>query len=58
MLEVTHRSYTVTQASNHHIIIKKDGHKVMHAQCNAPKSIKELKSIVDTYIELTKPTTT
>lgn len=48
---IQHKGYEVTQASNNHLWITKDGKTVMHSQCNKPLSEDGLKEAVDDYIE-------
>lgn len=47
-----YKGYTVTQASNGHIIIGKDGCNIRHVNCSTSKNEKELQQIVDTTIEM------
>ena len=52
---IEHKGYTVSQSPyNHHIVIGKDGKRVMHIQATEEKSIEGLKECVDMYIELTQ----
>ena len=52
---IEYKGYTVSQSSyNHHIVIGKDGKRVMHIPATKEKSIEELKECVDMYIELTQ----
>ena len=51
---IKYKGYEVVQAPNHHVWITKDGRRVLHAQCNKPKTEDELREMVDFYIELTE----
>ena len=52
-MTVEYKGFVVTQSTfNWHIMIFKDGKRVMHSNCDQPKTEEELKEAVDTFIEL------
>lgn len=47
-----YKGYFIQQSSyNHHIMIAKDDHMVYHASCTKKMSKRQLKKIVDRYID-------
>lgn len=48
---INYRGYEVTQASNGHVCISQDGIGRMHVPYKEEKSVEELQSEVDDYIE-------
>lgn len=55
MAAVEYKGYTAVQAKiNNHVVIAKDGKKVLHAQCNEKKTSGELKAMIEACIELTE----
>lgn len=49
--EIKYRDCIVSQASNNHVMIIKDGESVFHSQCNKKLSDEELKRAVDNYLD-------
>lgn len=47
-----YKGYTISQASNNHIMITKDNKMVFHAQCNKKLNTKELKQHIEWYIKM------
>ena len=52
MLKINYKGYTISQASNNHVIICKDNQMLFHAQCNKELSEKELKQELEHYLKL------
>lgn len=53
MRKLTYKGYTVVQSNlNHHVMIGKAGKMVHHAAVDHPATDKELRQMVDDYIEL------
>ena len=49
---IKYKGYTISQASNNHIMITKDNKMVFHAQCNIKLNAKGLKQHIDWYIKM------
>ena len=49
--EIKYRDCIVSQASNNHVMIIKDGESVFHSRCNKKLSDEELKRAVDNYLD-------
>ena len=52
MRSVKYMGYSVYQSQNNHVSIYKDGHMVMHSQCDKWKTDKELREMVHHFLEL------
>ena len=52
MLKINYKGYTISQASNNHVMICKDNQMLFHAQCNKELSEKELKQELEHYLKL------
>lgn len=53
MRKLTYKGYTVVQSNrNHHVMIGKDGKMVHHAAVDHRATDKELRQMVDDYLEL------
>ncbi len=53
-MKLTYKGYTISQASNNHIMITKDGKMVFHANVTKKLNEEELKKQVDNYLKLLK----
>lgn len=49
-----YKGYDVEQASNGHIMIRKDGRTISHIRCSVIKSEEELKKTVDFVLDRRK----
>ena len=52
MKKVNYKGYTISQASNNHIMITKDNEMVFHASATKELTEDELKEQIDLLIEL------
>lgn len=52
MLKINYKGYTISQASNNHVMICKDNQMLFHAQFNKELSEKELKQELEHYLKL------
>ena len=52
MIKINYKGYTVSQASNNHVMITKDKQMVFHAPCSKPLSKEELKEKADWFIDI------
>lgn len=51
-MEIEYKGYRIMQSSyNHHVMICKDDQMVYHASCTKNMSRKELREVVDWYID-------
>ena len=53
--EIKYRDCIVSQASNNHVIVCKDGEMVFHAQVDKKLTDDELKKQVDFYLDILLP---
>ena len=52
---IEYKGYVVSQSDyNNHVMIIKDGHMVMHAQCTKKMTERELQKEVDMFLEIVK----
>lgn len=51
-MEVNYKGYTISQASNNHIMITKDNKMVFHANATKKLTEDELKEQIDNFIKL------
>lgn len=53
MKKLEHRGYVIIQStSNHHVMIRKDGRMVYHANYDRPLTDEQLRQRVDEYLKL------
>ena len=50
-MKVNYKGYTISQASNNHIMITKDNEVVFHASLSKKLNEEELKAQIDWFIE-------
>lgn len=55
MKEIKYRNCTISQASNNHLVICKNGERVFHANIDKRLSDDELKKQVDFYLDILLP---
>lgn len=53
--KIQYRNHTVSQASNNHVMICKDGEMVFHAEVDKKLTDDELKENVDFYLDVLLP---
>ena len=51
MLKIEYKDYTISQASNNHIMICKDNKMLFHTQCNIKLDENGLKKVLDWYLD-------
>ncbi len=54
MLKINYKGYTISQASNNHIMICKDKQMLFHAQCNKKLNEDDLKQELELFLKLDK----
>lgn len=54
MLKINYKGYTISQASNNHIMICKDKQMLFHAQCNKKLNEDDLKQELELFLKLNK----
>lgn len=53
--KIQYRNHTVSQASNNHVMVCKDGEMVFHAEVDKKLTDDELKGNVDFYLDVLLP---
>lgn len=53
--KIKYRNHIVSQASNNHVMICKDGEMVFHAETDKKMTDDELKSYIDFYLDILLP---
>lgn len=51
MLKIEYKGYTISQASNNHIMICKDNKMLFHTQCNIKLDENDLKKVLNRYLD-------
>ena len=54
MLKINYKGYTISQASNNHIMICKDKQMLFHAQCSKKLNEDDLKQELELFLKLNK----
>nr|DAL31276.1 MAG TPA_asm: hypothetical protein [Caudoviricetes sp.] len=52
MLKINYKGYTISQASNNHVMICKDNQMVFHAQCDIKLNKEGLENVLEHYFKL------
>ena len=52
MLKINYKGYEISQASNNHVVIRKDNQAVFHSQSNIKLNRDGLKNVLEHYFKL------
>ncbi len=52
MLKINYKGYEISQASNNHVMIRKDNEMVFHSQSNIKLNRDGLKNVLEHYFKL------
>ncbi len=52
MLKISYKGYEISQASNNHVVIRKDNQVMFHSQSNIKLNRDGLKNVLEHYLKL------